>query len=97
MSDVQSGGGESCRWQFSNLVELWAYLCLIFLCASAAVPGINESHYLPKAKHLWDRGFAPGDLFLESHDSHFLTSMFAGLLAGWLPLATVAWLVRLLG
>lgn len=95
MSDVQSGGGGNLRRRFSGLSELWVYLCLIFLCASAAVPGINESHYLPKAKHLWDSRFAPGDLFLESHDSHFLSSMFAGLLARWLPLVAVAWLGRL--
>ncbi|MEZ6077967.1 MAG: DUF6798 domain-containing protein [Pirellulaceae bacterium] len=96
MSDVQSGGEGNLRGRFSSLAELWVYLCLLFLCASSAVPGINESHYLPKAKHLWDSSFAPGDLFLESHDSHFLTSMFAGLLARWLPLAAVAWLGRLM-
>ena len=96
MSVVQRGGSWGVRGRIASVAEPLVYLCLIFLCASAAVPGINESHYLPKAKHIWDSSFAPGDLFLESHDSHFLTSMLAGLLARWLPLAAVAWLGRLL-
>lgn len=96
MTFILKGGAGGFQSRFSRTAELWIYLCLIFLCASAAVPGINESHYLPKAKHLWDSSFAPGDLFLESHDSHFLTSMLAGLAAGWMPLTAVAWLGRLL-
>ncbi len=96
MSVTTIGGGGRIRAQFATALELLIYLCLIFLCTTAAVPGINESHYLPKAKHLWDPSFAPGDLFLESHDSHYLTSMLAGLAARWLPLAAVAWLGRVL-
>ncbi|RMF45327.1 MAG: hypothetical protein D6753_00445 [Planctomycetota bacterium] len=68
---------------------------MIVLLAATGVPGINESHYLPKAKHFWDPTFAPRDLFLTSHDSHFLTSATAGLLTVTLPLAVVAWLGRL--
>ena len=96
MSFNGSGGNERIRGLFSSWLEIWVYLCLIFLCTTAAVPGINESHYLPKAKHLWDASFAPGDLFLDSHDSHYLTSMLAGLTARWLPMAAVAWLGRVL-
>lgn len=96
MSFILNGRGGRIRARFSGSLELLIYLCLIFLCTTAAVPGINESHYLPKAKHLWDPSFAPGDLFLESHDSHYLTSMLAGLAARWLPLAAVAWLGRVL-
>ncbi len=94
---VEPHCGTGCfRGRVCGLTELWVNLCLVFLCAAATVPGVNESHYLPKAKHLWDSGFAPGDLFLESHDSHFLTSMLAGVSARWLPLEAVAWLGRLL-
>ena len=96
MSFLVIGRSGRIRAQFPGWFELWIYLCLIFLCTTPAVPGINESHYLPKAKHLWDASFAPGDLFLESHDSHYLTSMLAGLAARWLPLAAVAWLGRVL-
>lgn len=59
-------------------------------------PGVNESHYLPKAKHAWDSRYASGgDLFLESHDSHALATAAGGLAARVLPLEGVAWLGRL--
>jgi hypothetical protein len=76
--------------------QCFLFWLVMFLLSGSAVPGINESHYLPKAKHLWNEGFAPGDLFLESHDSHFLTSAMAGLAARALPLTAVAWLGRVL-
>lgn len=80
----------------SRTVFEWL-LCMavIFLCTGEGVPGINESHYLTKAKHDWDGQFAPGDLFLESHNSHFLAGAVAGMAAWFLPLTGVAWLGRL--
>jgi len=72
---------------------LFALICLL---AAEQVPGVNESHYLPKAKHLFDRSFCPGDLFFESHDSHGLAAGVAGALAIWLPLPAVAWIGRIL-
>ncbi len=81
--------------RFSVSIQFLVHLLLIFLCVGDGVPGINESHYLPKAKHVWNANFAPGDLFLASHDSHLLSSALAGLAAIWLPLDTVAWIGRL--
>ncbi len=81
--------------RFGSKICASANLLLIFLCAGGGVPGINESHYLPKAKHLWDRSFASQDFFLQSHDAHFFSSWLAGGLTMWLPLAAVAWLGRL--
>lgn len=60
------------------------------------MPGINESHYIPKAKHVWDPSFAPGDLFLESHDSHWAASTLGGLLSTFASLPVIAWIGRLL-
>ncbi len=77
-----------------SLLQCFLFFLIIFLCVAEGVPGINESHYLPKAKHLWDSEFAPGDLFLQSHDSHFLTSAMAGLAARFFSLDGVAWLGR---
>ena len=79
----------------SSLLEVGVYFLLILLCVGEGVPGINESHYLPKAKHVWDSRFAAGDLFLQSHDAHYWTSALAGLAARLLPLAGVAWLGRI--
>lgn len=77
-------------------VQWFVQLVLIFLLVGEAAPGVNESHYLPKAKHAWDTSFAPGDLFLESHDSHLLASLSAGIPAQTLPLAVVAWCGRVI-
>ncbi len=94
MSPLQkSGFGQSSR-RLASGIQWLVSLFIIFLFADSAVPGINESHYLPKAKAVWDSHFAPGDLFLESHDSHFLTSLISGLSARIFPLTLVAWLGR---
>lgn len=71
-----------------------SHLGVLLLLAGAPVPGINESHYLPKAKHALDASFAPGDLFLESHDSHLVSTLFAGCLTRVMPLEAVAWAGR---
>ena len=76
-----------------EIAVLFALICLL---AAEQVPGVNESHYLPKAKHLFDRSFCPGDLFFESHDAHGLAAGLAGALAIWLPLPAVAWVGRIL-
>lgn len=82
--------------KIAPVAELVMLFALISLLAAEPVPGINESHYLPKAKHLFDRSYCPGDLFFESHDAHGLAAGFAGSLAIWLPLPAVAWIGRIL-
>ncbi len=77
-------------------VQYLVHTFILFLCAGALVPGVNESHYLPKAKHAWDASYAAGgDLFLQSHDSHYLATSLAGLAAAVLPLAAVAMIGRI--
>jgi hypothetical protein len=79
-----------------QFVQWFVHLLVIFVCFGKAVPDVNESHYLTKSKHAWDSSFAPGDLFLESHDSHFLAAGLAGILAWIAPLSAVAWIGRLI-
>ncbi len=67
---------------------------MIVVIAAEMAPAVNESHYIPKARHLWDASFAPQDVFLQSHDSHYLASLVAGLPACWLSFTTVAWIGR---
>lgn len=76
-----------------EVLILFALVCLL---AAEPVPGVNESHYLPKAKHVFNPSFGAGDLFFESHDAHGLASGLAGALALWLPLSAVAWIGRFL-
>lgn len=77
-------------------VQWLVHLLLIFVCVGAEVPGVNESHYIPKSKHAWDASFAPGDLFLESHNSHFLAAALSGSLSTFLSMPAVAWIGRLI-
>lgn len=79
----------------STVLSWLVSLTIIFLCVGSPPPGINESHYLPKAKRVWDPAFASGDdIFLNSNDSHFLASMIAGNLAKHFELIEVAWIGR---
>ncbi|WP_145078066.1 DUF6798 domain-containing protein [Aureliella helgolandensis] len=77
-------------------VQFFIHFALIGCLASEMAPAVNESHYLTKAKHAWDANYAPGDLFLESHDSHLLATTLAGVPAQFLSLDSVAWLGRAL-
>jgi len=96
MHDPKTRFGAILPEKLGVAVQYVVHLCIVFLCAPGLVPGVNESHYLPKAKHAWDSSYAAGgDLFLESHDSHMLATAAAGWLAYVLPLAGVAWLGRL--
>lgn len=79
-----------------RILDWLVSLVTIFLCVGTPPPGINESHYIPKAKRVWDVSFASGrDIFLDSNDSHFLASCLAGNLAKHYELETVAWIGRL--
>lgn len=80
----------------SAVLESGVCLIILFGCLGTLPPGVNESHYLPKAKHIWDPGFASGgDLFLESGNSHWLASAAAGSAARFFELTSVAWIGRL--
>ncbi len=77
-----------------SLVSVFVYFLVIWTLNAELVPGINESHYLTKAKHAWDPSFAPGDLFLSSGNAHWAFAQLAGCLSLWLPLWAVAWIGR---
>lgn len=59
-------------------------------------PGVNESHYLTKAKHFWDPSWCAGDLFLESHAAHWGFYAVFGWLTLFFSLDATAWIGRLL-
>lgn len=83
-------------WHNFAILEILILLAVISLLAAEPVPGINETHYLVKAKHALDPTFIAHDLFLQSHDSHWLSAGLAGGLALFLPLTVVAWMGRIL-
>lgn len=88
----QNNSSHSSLW---FLIEAILVLGIILAQAGWAVPSVNESHYLTKAKHFWNPDWASGDFFLQSKDAHWL--YFAGF--GWLTLifslSTTAWIIRL--
>lgn len=68
---------------------------VFFLWAGGPPPDTNESHYLAKARHYWDPGWAAGDFFLESADAHVVFYWTFGWVTAWLPLPAAAWVGRI--
>lgn len=82
--------GPAARW-----LE-WLGLILLFaIFAGQETPGVNEAHYLAKARHFWDPAWCGRDLFLRSRDAHQVFAAAIGWLAGLLPLPAVAWVGRI--
>jgi hypothetical protein len=89
-----SGNGKALMSR--TIFEVGLCVVLLFCCVGSLPPGVNESHYLPKAKATWDPGYAPGpDLFLDSGNSHWVATFFAGHLARTFSLSATAWIGRL--
>ena len=72
-------------------------VCLSFFVFSAVrspVPGINEPHFLSKAKHLWNPAWCRGDFFLESSNTHLVFYRTVGLFTRFLTLEQAVWIGR---
>jgi len=59
------------------------------------VPDVNETHYLVKAKHYWQNDWCGNDFFCTSADAHAVFYWSFGWLTKFFPLATVAWIGRI--
>ena len=82
----------------SRLVSI-AALWLTFSTYSllrVPVPGVNEPHYLTKARHFWQPEWCRGDLFLESSNTHFVFYLAVGWLTALFSLEVAAVIGRLL-
>jgi len=77
-------------------VESLLIFVVFALYAGWPVPEPNESHYLSKAKHYWNRSWLADDFFLESADSHATFYITAGWLTRFLDLPDVARVGRVL-
>ena len=80
--------GERRAW----LAATVAVACLLatYGFVRSPVPGVNEPHYLSKARHVRDPQWAPRDLFLNSANAHAVFLWVFGIPASVLPLETVA-------
>ena len=78
---------------------LWGLVFALFAVFAAwrsPVPGVNEPHYLGKAKHFWDAAWCGRDMFLGSSDAHWTFYATFGFLTRLLSLDHVAWMGRIL-
>jgi hypothetical protein len=62
----------------------------------APMPGVNEPHYLCKARHFWDPAWCARDFFLQSSNPHWVYYATVGALTRILTLEQTAWLGRVL-
>ncbi|MFG0295345.1 MAG: hypothetical protein ACF8PG_05500 [Maioricimonas sp. JB045] len=64
------------------LIVLLAML-LGYSAIDAPIPGVNEPHYLTKARNFYDPAWCAGDLFLESGNAHWVFYVVMGPLTQW--------------
>jgi hypothetical protein len=77
-----------------RLAETALIFLLFFLFAGGQPPGVNESHYLCKAKHYWNPAWCPDDFFLQSADAHATFYWTFGWLTRFTSLTATAWIGR---
>ena len=84
------------RWP--NTTTFLEFICVFAVIAAFAftvVPGVNESHYLTKAKQFWNPSWCHGDIFLESTDAHYFFFATCGWLTTVFSLEATAWIGRI--
>ena len=64
----------------AEVLAVWAVF-VAFSLVQATVPGVNETHYLAKSRHVWLPSWCAGDLFLESSNPHLVFYRTVGWLA----------------
>ncbi|MBX3416034.1 MAG: hypothetical protein KF851_00400 [Pirellulaceae bacterium] len=83
------------RTWFGNWKTVLATWFVFIWYGWQGTPGVNESHYLTKARHFWDPSWCAGDLFLESHSAHWGFYFFCCWPLLFLSLDAMAWLGRI--
>jgi hypothetical protein len=76
------------------ILETFLIAVLFSVLAGSPPPGVNEAHYLAKAKHYWNPEWCTDDFFLNSADAHAVFYWTLGWLTMLLPLDGVAWIGR---
>ncbi|SMP76620.1 hypothetical protein SAMN06265222_12188 [Neorhodopirellula lusitana] len=81
-------------WHHPGIIFL-ATVALFFVYAGDAPPGVNEAHYLVKAKNFWDASWCHEDLFVRSGKAHAFFYWVFGWPTQFVSLTTTAWIGRL--
>ncbi len=82
------------NWGQNFWLDALGVFLVLFLFAAEPIPAVNEPHYWTKAKHFWDSSYAPGDIFIDSGNAHWLFYASFGLLTKIVPLPTAVWIAR---
>ena len=77
--------------------ETLLLMLLMFVHGGELVPGINEAHYLTKAKSYWEPDWCDRDLFLSSGKAHRVFDLTFGALTTLVSLPKTAWIGRIIG
>ena len=88
-------GRGSVKWVVA--AEMAALLAFCFVVGGDPPPGVNEAHYLVKAKNFWDPQWCQNDLFAASGKAHLTFYLLLGWPTRWFSLATTAWIGRFVG
>jgi len=83
------------RRQLVVAAVVWAAFAA-FASWRSPVPGINEPHYLCKARHFSDPAWCARDMFLASANAHWVFYALCGPLTRVLSLEQTAWFGRIL-
>ena len=87
----------SSRWPLWRAIVAVLLVFLTYSFIQAPIPGVNEPHYLAKARHYWLPDWCPGDFFLESSNPHLVFYQTFGLLTRFFELTTAALIGRVVG
>ena len=78
-------------------LEIGLVVSLFYVYAGDPPPGVNEAHYLVKAKNFWEPTWCQEDLFAASGKAHTTFYVLFGWPAKYFSLATTAWMGRIAG
>ena len=84
------------RARLLTVTAVWLTFCAYSLLR-VPVPGVNEPHYLTKARHYWQPEWCAGDLFLESSNAHLVFYQTVGWLTAVTSLESAAIIGRVIG
>lgn len=76
------------------LLEAFCVFTVFAAFTFSITPGVNESHYLTKAKHFWNPDWCANDIFLSSANAHFLFFLICGWPSLFVSLDAFAWIGR---
>lgn len=86
----------SVRWRILEWLLVFVSFA-IFASVRSPIPGVNEPHYLTKARHFWNPTWCSRDPFLQSANAHYVFYSTVGALTQFESLENTALVGRVLG